>query len=81
MSMITVAVLRMPEDMFWNDHPLYRAQHNAARKHAAAELERLQGENENLKQSLKYCIEELENLDLMSLHNVIHEAKIAIGES
>lgn len=49
MSVITVAVLRMPDDMFWNDHPLYRAQHNAARKHAADELERLQGENEAMK--------------------------------
>ena len=53
MSMITVAVLRMPDDMFWSDHPLCRAQHNAARRHAADELERLQVVNESLQMKLK----------------------------
>lgn len=67
MSMITVAVLRMPDDMFWNDHPLYRAQHNVARKHAAYELERLQDENESLQMKLKAA--QAENLILKELLN------------
>ena len=65
MSMITVAVLRMPDDMFWSDNPLYRAQHNAARRHAADELDRLQGENESLQIKLK--VAQAENLRLKEL--------------
>ena len=65
MSMITVAVLRMPDDMFWDDHPLYRAQHNAARMHAADELERLQGENESLQMKLKSA--KTENLRIIRI--------------
>lgn len=65
MSMITVAVLRMPDDMFWDDHPLYRAQHNAARRRAADELERLQDENESLQMKLRAA--QAENLRLKEL--------------
>lgn len=65
MSMITAAVLRMPDDMFWSDHPLYRAQHNTVRKHAADELERLQDENESLQMKLR--VAQAENLKLKDL--------------
>src|SRR5690606_2167383 len=39
-------VLRMPDELFWNDCPITRMQHNSIRKEAADEIERLQAECE-----------------------------------
>ncbi len=49
MSEIVVAVLSMPDELFWSDAPLTRMQHNNIRKEAARELAALKEENERLK--------------------------------
>lgn len=41
MSEILVSVLNMPYDMFWNDSPLTRHQHDAIRLEAAKQIEAL----------------------------------------
>jgi hypothetical protein len=47
MSEIALAVLEMPDELFWADDPLYRNQHNACRKEAAAEIRKLRAIVEN----------------------------------
>lgn len=46
MSRMITAILRIPDEMYWDERPVYRAQHNANRFAAADEIERLQAELE-----------------------------------
>lgn len=46
MSRMITAILRMPDEMYWDERPVYRAQHNANRFAAADEIERLRAELE-----------------------------------
>lgn len=44
MSEIMLGVLEMPDEMFWDDNPIARLQHNSIRKEAAAEIRKLRAE-------------------------------------
>ncbi|QHS09044.1 hypothetical protein [Sinimarinibacterium sp. NLF-5-8] len=46
-------ILRMPDELYWNENPLYQAQHNANRFAAADEIERLQAEVSTLREWIK----------------------------
>lgn len=50
MSEIMLGVLRMPDELFWNERELYRRQHNVIRLEAANEIERLRAEVASLRQ-------------------------------
>lgn len=45
MSEIVLAVLNMPDELFWCDAPMTRMQHNSIRKEAAKEILELRAEN------------------------------------
>lgn len=48
MSEIIMGVLEMPDDMFWNDDPIARYQHNQIRLEAAKEIRALRADSERL---------------------------------
>lgn len=50
MSEAMIGVLLMPDDLFWSDDPVTRAQHNSIRKEAAEEIDRLRAEVEALRE-------------------------------
>jgi len=49
MGEIMIAVLKMPDELFWCDNPITRMQHNNIRKEAAEEIIRLSNENAQLR--------------------------------
>lgn len=57
MSEIMLGVLEMPDDLFWSDETMARYQHNQIRKEAAAELRKLQEENDAMRRMLEYSRE------------------------
>lgn len=52
-DLMLLGVLRMPNELFWDDSPMARAQHNSRRLQAADRIEELQAENERLKKQLE----------------------------
>ena len=48
MSEMTIGILSMPDELFWDDSPLTRIQHNAAREEAVAEITRLKADANRL---------------------------------
>ena len=53
MSEIMLAVLRLPDNLFWKECPVARAQHNSIRKEAADRIAELEAENARLRDALK----------------------------
>ena len=49
MSEIMLAVLRLPDNLFWKECPVARAQHNSIRKEAADRIAELEAENASLR--------------------------------
>ena len=49
MSEIMLAVLRLPDNLFWKECLVARAQHNSIRKEAADRIAELEAENARLK--------------------------------
>ena len=53
MSEIMLAVLRLPDNLFWKECPVARAQHNSIRKEAADRIAELEAENARLLGTIK----------------------------
>lgn len=54
MSEIVTGVLSLPDDLFWSENPLSRAQHNQVRLEAADRIMNLEAEKRELLQALQH---------------------------
>jgi len=65
MSEAMIGVLLMPDDLFWSDDPVTRAQHNSIRKEAAEEIDRLRAEVEKQRKRAEALVDLSNGLDKM----------------
>lgn len=86
MSEIMLGILSMPDELFWDNEPLARLQHNEARKEAAKEIVRLRADADRLASALYGIVGIEPGEDTEAFCNVIelaapskHEKTIALN--